>query len=175
MVEHLSTMYKALGSMPHENKMLQALRDCMSNWKTISGFLLIFLFPVYELLPAHICAPVHDCCPYKTNQRRVFDHLELELEMVVRYQVGHWELNPGPLWQQPHVLNHWGISPALCLFWDRLSVFNPVWSGTGNVDQADPILRDRRSACFYLSSAGLKGCSTTSGSDIVIFRTKRLN
>ena len=35
------------------------------------------------------------------GQKKVSDPLELELKVVVSFYVGFWELNPGPLEEQP--------------------------------------------------------------------------
>ena len=47
-----------------------------------------------------------------TSQKTAPEVLGLELQVAGNYNVGDWDLSPGPLGRTAIALNHWAISPA---------------------------------------------------------------
>jgi hypothetical protein len=66
-------------------------------------FLVCLMFLFYVIcLSVCLCATCMLWCP--KGQKRMLDSLELKLQMRVSCHVGCWELNLGPLKEQPKLL-----------------------------------------------------------------------
>lgn len=60
----------------------------------------------------YVCTPC--VCSDPGGQKKALDsHLELGWQAVVSQSGGCWEPNPGSLWEQPVLLNHWTNSSFL--------------------------------------------------------------
>lgn len=53
-----------------------------------------------------------DVCSAHRSQKRESNQLELELQIVVRFHIGSWELKQGPLQEQPVPLTTERSPPA---------------------------------------------------------------
>lgn len=71
--------------------------------EVMASFLFILKVIVHTRLPAcmslqHMCTVLTEC------QKRALDLLEMELPAAMSHHMGCWELNPGPMEDQPMLL-----------------------------------------------------------------------